>query len=63
MSIYIRSKIEKKSRENHGKFEKTGLTIVVYAPKGAEPSVRKEQRSLLAFHSRYKCSMETTRNS
>ena len=30
---------------------------------GTEPGVRKEKRSLLAFHIRCKCSMETTRNS
>ena len=31
--------------------------------KGAEPGVRKGRRSLLASHTRCKCSMETTHNS
>ena len=31
--------------------------------KGTEPGVRKGKRSLLACHTRSKCSMETTRNS
>ena len=30
---------------------------------GTEPGVRRDKRSLLACHTRYKCSMETTRNS
>ena len=29
---------------------------------GTEPGVRKDGRSLLAFHTRCKCSMATTRN-
>ena len=31
--------------------------------RGTEPGVRKGKRSLLACHTRCKCSMETTRNS
>ena len=31
--------------------------------RGTEPGVRKGQRSLLACHTRCKCSIETTRNS
>ena len=38
-------------------------TIGALAKSGTEPGVRKGKRSLLACHTRCKCSMETTRNS
>ena len=44
---------------------KTGLNnqSICKPPKGAEPGVRRGKRSLLASHTRCKCSMETTHNS
>ena len=70
--IHVESKIEKVPRgiqykkSRYGKFGKTSLNnwSISNSPKGeTEPGVRKGKRSLLANHTRCKCSMETTRNS
>ena len=66
-------KIEKVPRDDQGKkgrektdrskFGKAGLNkwSTSKSQKGMEPGVRKAKRYLLAYHTRYKCSMETTR--
>ena len=61
--------MEKVPKDIHGeksrKFEKTGLNnwSMRKSDKGTEPDVRKGKRSLLACHTRCKCSIEeTTRN-
>ena len=53
-----------KRTEIHGKFEESGLNYwSTSKPKREkEPGVRKSKRSLLACHTRCKCSMETTHN-
>ena len=68
----FRSKIEKVPRGIRGEKSSKDMassrnlvsTIGALAsPKmGTEPGVRKGKRSLLAFHTRCKCSMETTHN-
>ena len=73
LCVGVGSKIEKVPRDirksivrrkNNDKFGK-GLvsTSRTYAsPKGTGPGVRRSKRSLLACHTRCKCSMETTHN-
>ena len=54
-----------KSRENHGKFAKTGLDKrnISKCQKGKEQGVGKGKYSKLSCHTRCKYSIETTRNS
>ena len=59
---YLRRKVELR----HCKFEESGINnwSTKQVPKrGKEPYDRKGKRSLLASHTRCKCSMETTHNS
>ena len=57
-----------KVKSSKDKFEESGLnnwSTCQASPKkrGTEPGVKKGKRSLLAYHTRCKCSMETTHNS
>ena len=65
----VRSKIEKVPRGIRGEksskdmASSRNLVSTIGALWGTEPGVRKGKRSLLASHTRCKCSMETTHNS
>ena len=62
--VVVKSKIEKVPRGIQGvNSRKDTASSVRLAPKGTEPGVRKGKRSLLACHTRCKCSMEATHNS
>ena len=59
-------KLKSREKIRQLKFGKTGLSnwSISKSPKGGtEPGFRKGKRSVLASHTYYKCSLETTRSS
>ena len=61
VKVWAKGKIEKVPRGIRG--EKSSKDMASSRNLGMEPGVRKGKRSLLASHTRCKCSMETTHNS